>query len=308
MRVLAHIHTLNEAALIEQALDGLQRQTRPPDAIVIVDNGSTDGTLDRTFPEGVTVIRNPVDLGTSGSIAISFAHALEHEFDWTWVLDADSVPEPDVLENLLAFFERMPTTQQERVCFLAGWPLTGPADEIKQQPISLERGSLEFIPLTSARDFTQCDCTMWSGMLYRMAAVARIGLPTADYVLQVGEIEYGYRARQLGFTSYIVHNSVIRHDVGRNPGAVTRVRRFGPISLKFFETSPVRMYYSVRNMIYFWLYQYKPRRLPPALWAIGRAFFVTSRFLVRPVSRRRHLIACIRGIRDGLTMHMERRY
>ena len=62
-----------------------------------------------------------------------------------------------------------------------------------------------------------------------MAAVARIGLPTADYVVDMGEIEYGYRARQLGFTSYIVHNSVVRHDVGRDPGIVPRLYRFGPI-------------------------------------------------------------------------------
>src|SRR5215471_6459196 len=34
MRVLAHIHTLNDADVIEQALGGLLRQTRQPDGIV----------------------------------------------------------------------------------------------------------------------------------------------------------------------------------------------------------------------------------------------------------------------------------
>jgi glycosyltransferase involved in cell wall biosynthesis len=119
MRVLAHIHSFNEAAFIEQVLDGLQRQTQPPDAIVIVDNGSTDETLDRTFPESVTVIRNSTDLGTTGSVGVGFAHALKHEFDWIWVLDADSVLEPSALENLLAFVERMPPPEREEVCFLA---------------------------------------------------------------------------------------------------------------------------------------------------------------------------------------------
>ena len=103
MRILAHIHTHNEADFIEQALAGLQRQTRPPDAIVIVDNLSTDGTLDRIFPESVTVIRNPANIGIAGAVAIGLAHALKEKFDWTWVLDADSVPEPDALANLLSF-------------------------------------------------------------------------------------------------------------------------------------------------------------------------------------------------------------
>jgi rhamnopyranosyl-N-acetylglucosaminyl-diphospho-decaprenol beta-1,3/1,4-galactofuranosyltransferase len=98
MGILAHIHTHNEADFIEQALAGLQRQSRPPDAIVIVDNLSTDGTLDRIFPESVTVIRNPANIGVAGAVAIGLAHALKEKFDWTWVLD-----EPDALANLLSF-------------------------------------------------------------------------------------------------------------------------------------------------------------------------------------------------------------
>src|ERR1700730_2219295 len=107
MRVLAHIHTMNDAAVIEQVLDGLRRQTRPADAILIVDNASTDATLDRTFPENVTIIRNSENLGTSGAIRIGFAYALQHGFDWTWVFDADSVPKTDALEKLIAFLQRL---------------------------------------------------------------------------------------------------------------------------------------------------------------------------------------------------------
>jgi GT2 family glycosyltransferase len=124
MRVLAQIHTVNEAAFIQQALDGLQ-QARSADAIVIADNGSTDGTLDRTFPETIMVIRNPADLGTCGSVGVGFTHALKHEFDWIWVLDADSVPEPSAVENLLAFFDRMPPEEREEVCVLACRLATG---------------------------------------------------------------------------------------------------------------------------------------------------------------------------------------
>src|SRR5229473_1738365 len=124
MRVLAYIHTKNEADFIEQALEALRRQTRPPDAILIVDNGSTDGTLNRAFPEQVTVIRNPSDIGTSGSVRVGFAHAFEHGFDWMWILDADSMPESGMLAKLLAFFERLPPAQRERVCFLNGVALT----------------------------------------------------------------------------------------------------------------------------------------------------------------------------------------
>ena len=317
MRVLAHIHTMNDEAVIDQALEGLRRQTRPLDAILIVDNASTDGTLDRPFPETVTVIRNPENLGTSGTVRMGFAHGLEYGFDWIWIFDADSVPEPDALEKMLAFFECLPPEEREQVCFLAARPLTA-TGEIKEQPIRLEgpRG-MQLVPLPSgeritqsdSEGFTQCDCVLWSGSLYRATAVVRIGLPTADYMLDIAELEYGYRARQLGFTSYVVHNSVIHHDVGRNAGAAAqRLLKVGPWDLKLYEVSATRSYYSVRNVIYFWLYQSKPRRVPVVLRAFVRAGVFTLGFALRPFSHRPQLAACLRGIWDGLTRHMERRY
>lgn len=307
MRVLAHIHTFNEAKFIERALGALQRQTRRPDAIVIVDNASTDGTIDRIFPEAVTVICNPTNLGVSASVGIGLVHALTQEFDWTWILDADSIPEPDALENLLGFFERLPPLQREQVCFLA-CRLAAVRDETAHRPIILTRSGLEFVPLDAGAGYCQCDCFIWSGSLFRMAAVAKIGLPSADYYMDLAELEYGYRGKQLGLTGYIVNNGVLHHDVGRPGGVATRLWRFGPLSFRLVELSPHRCYYHVRNMIYFWLYQCRPYRPRWVFKSIVHAVFFPRTFAVRPVSHGRHLIACYRGAWDGLTGHIERRY
>jgi GT2 family glycosyltransferase len=307
MRVLAHIHTMNDAAVIEQVLDALRRQTRPPDAILIVDNASSDGTLDRAFPEDVEIVQNPLNLGTSGAVHIGLSYALEHEFDWAWIFDADSVPGPDVLENLLAFFERLAGAKREQVCFLGCWPLTSTGG-VKVGPIAFDGSELKYLSPSGSGCFTRCDCTLWSGSLYRMVAVARIGLPSVDYVLDVGEVEYGYRARQLGFISYLVHNAVIHHDVGRKPGSAGRLPGSGPGRSDSTDYVPARCYYLARNWIYFWLYQYTPRETRRALRAIVRSIVFSLRFAVRPMSYRLQLTACMRGIRDGLTMHMERRY
>jgi GT2 family glycosyltransferase len=307
MRILAHIHTFNDADVIQQALDALQRQTRQPDAIIVVDNASTDGTLDRTFAERVAVIRNPTNLGTSGAIRTGFAYALEEGFDWVWILDADSVPEPDALEHLLAFFEGLPPSERAQVCFL-GCRATAPGGENKdQQVIFKESGGKPALPEADA-GYSRCDCAIWSGSLYRMRAVETIGLPSADYVLDWAELEYGYRARQLGFMSYMVHSGVLHHDVGRSSGVVPQIYQFGPLKFELYDLSPTRCYYHVRNLIYFWLYQFKPRRLSRIVRNVGRSFAFATTFVMRPVSHRRQLIACLRGIRDGLTMHMERRH
>lgn len=311
MRVLAHVHTFNDAQVIEQALDALRRQTRPPNAVVIVDNASTDGTLDRIFPDGVTVIRNSTNTGSSGAVGVGFAHALKREFDWTWVLDADSVPEPDALENLLGFFEHLPHLQQEQVCFLA-CRLAAASGGVEGHPLVrphlLTRSGVEFVPLNAEAGYCQCDCFLWSGSLFRMAAVAKIGLPSADYFIDLAELEYGYRARQHGLTGYIVNDGVLHQDVGRPPGIWTRTWRFGPFSFRLYELSPLRCYYNVRNTLYFWLYECRPHRPRWIFRSIVHALFFPRTFVVRPSSHWPHFIACLRGAWDGLTGHMERRY
>ncbi len=309
MRVLAHIHTFNDAGFIEQALDALLRQTRPPDAIVIVDNASTDGTLDRTFPEGVAVVRNSTNLGTSGAIRISFTQALAQEFDWAWILDPDSVPEPDALENLLAFFEHLPPSEErERVCFLACRLATG-SGENEHRPMIFTDSTTEYAPIEGEAAYTRCDYFMWSGCLFRMPAVIQIGLPSADYFTDLTEVEYAYRAHQLGLTSYIVNSGVLHQDVGRPPGVVvTRIWNIGRLKLKFLEISPLRTYYYSRNLLYFWLYQCRPLRPQGIVRCIHHVLFFPAGFALRPVSHRRQLIACMRGLWDGLTGRIERRY
>jgi rhamnopyranosyl-N-acetylglucosaminyl-diphospho-decaprenol beta-1,3/1,4-galactofuranosyltransferase len=307
MRVLAHVHTFDDSDVIEQALDALLRQTRRPDAILIVDNASTDGTLERTFPEQVTIIRHPLNLGTSGAIRTGFTYALEHEFDWVWIFDADSAPEPDALKNLLHFFARLPPSQQEQVCFLVCRPVSA-TGQTKHEPMIFTDSGAEPAPPAPDAGYSRCDCALWSGSLYRMAAVNKIGLPDADYVLDWAELEYGYRARQLGFTSYMVDRCVLHHDMGGTPGLAPQTCRLGPFRFQLYELSPPRCYYQVRNSIYFWLHQCKHRRMSRAVRNIGRSLVFTMTFAIRPISHRRQLIACLRGCWDGLTMHMERRH
>jgi GT2 family glycosyltransferase len=307
MRVLAHIHTFNDADVIERVITALEHQTRRPDAIVIVDNGSTDATLDRTFPECVTVIRNSDNLGTSGAVRVGFAYALEHAFDWTWVFDADSVPEANVLEDLLGLFFGMSPSAQKKVCFLA-CRVAARMGQARHEPMMFTASGGIIATAEQGGGYSRCDCALWSGSLYRMAAVAKIGLPQADYVLDWGELEYGYRAQQLGFASFMVHNCVLHHDTGGISGLAPRIGRFGPIRFPLYELSPIRCYYQVRNSIYFWLYQFHRPRLNRAVRNVVRSLAFTMTFAIQPFSHFRQLVACLRGLWHGLTGNIAARY
>jgi rhamnopyranosyl-N-acetylglucosaminyl-diphospho-decaprenol beta-1,3/1,4-galactofuranosyltransferase len=322
MRVLAHIHTFNDADIIDGTLDAVQHQTRPPDAILIVDNASTDGTLNRTFPEQVSVLRNAANLGTSGAVRIGFGQALERGFDWVWILDADSVPEPDALATLLDLYTGWPSCLQEETAFIACLPL----DQSDGQPLHgrlfTRYGRVVVAPEPEQRWY-MCHVTIWSGCLYRLAAVRRIGFPNPDYVLDRGELEYAYRVMKASYKAFIHRDAVIRHNIRGAPGLASKHLKVGPITLKFFELAPIRCYYTCRNTLYFTMYDSTDGHLAKLrdLWRLrsrpGRSFMsgvawqaalLTVNFVLRPRTHGAQIRACLRGIWDGLTGNIAARY
>src|SRR6266702_7046706 len=122
MRVLAHVHTLNDADIIDRTIESFQRQTCPVDGILLVDNASTDDTLEQPSVKHAPVLRHRENLGTSGTVIAGMQFALEHDYDWIWVFDADSAPEPDALERLLELYAGWSQDLQDQTAALACLP------------------------------------------------------------------------------------------------------------------------------------------------------------------------------------------
>jgi glycosyltransferase involved in cell wall biosynthesis len=320
MRVLAYVHTFNEAAVIDQAIAGIERQTRRPDALVIVDNGSTDGTLDRAFPKWAAIIRNGENIGVSGSIRNGFTYALEHGFDWIWILDADAVADPDALATLLDEYASWPSSRQEEAAFIACLPLDQPQNYPRHGCLFTAHGRVVVSPAPDQRCY-ECDLSIWSGCLYRLAAVRRIGLPNPDYFLDRSELEYSYRMIKAGYKGFIQQDAIVRQNIRGQP-LPKRIQN-GPITLNFFEAAPVRCYYICRNTLYFTIYDLtdgplaKSRELFRLLSTPGRSVpsgiawqttLFTLNFALRPLSHGAQARACLLGIWHGLTGNIAARF
>ncbi|MCU1413539.1 MAG: glycosyltransferase family 2 protein [Microbacteriaceae bacterium] len=85
------IPSLNDASMLKVCLDALAAQTRLPDEIVVVDNGSTDDTAEVARAAGARVITQPIR-GIYPATSAGYDAATG---DVIARLDADSIPAPD---------------------------------------------------------------------------------------------------------------------------------------------------------------------------------------------------------------------
>ncbi len=97
MKISATIPAYNAAAYIDAALDSIEAQTRPPDEIVLIDDGSTDGTGDIAEARGVRVVRQR----NSGIAAARNRCVAEARHELIAMIDADDLWMPHHLETLL---------------------------------------------------------------------------------------------------------------------------------------------------------------------------------------------------------------
>ncbi len=310
MRILVHIHTLNDEASIGHTLEAVQNQSYGVAEILLVDNGSTDGTLARSFLEAVTVMREPINVGTSGAVRKGLRYAFDHGYEWLWVLDGDSLPRPDALAKLVSLYESLGEAERAKVGVLSSSQALAGSVEMVQGRV-LTPGGPRRPTANDIGDYHECDCAIWSGSLLRVEAVMRVGFPRGgekgywdDLALDYGDMEFTYRMRRAGYKVLIDHSSLIDHPLG-----ATREKRILGWRVIGRNYSATRRYLFFRNLTFFWLYLYSEKNWPVLIiWFVQRLTVTILGILVLEGDRLAKISACVRGAWDGLLGRLDRSF
>ncbi len=100
-RVLALIPAWNEASRIGPIVE----EARVHLPVLVVDDGSTDGTAAVAEAVGATVVRHAENRRKGAALQTGFAWALEHGYDAVLTLDADGQHDPTEIPKFLAALE-----------------------------------------------------------------------------------------------------------------------------------------------------------------------------------------------------------
>ncbi|MEM9669035.1 MAG: glycosyltransferase family 2 protein [Pseudomonadota bacterium] len=106
-RVSVIVPTFNRVGYLKESLDSLLAQTRQPDEIWVIDDGSSDDTesVAKSFGERVNFFRKPENSGKAASLNMGLELI---SGDIVWIMDDDDIALPCCLETLLSLLDQTP--------------------------------------------------------------------------------------------------------------------------------------------------------------------------------------------------------
>ena len=98
--MLVAVLAFNEGNELQQLL--MRFPNRRPYDVLVIDDGSTDGTVPASIPPGISVLRNPVNVGLGASMKRAFRHALATRYDVIVIMAGNGKDDPAEIERLVA--------------------------------------------------------------------------------------------------------------------------------------------------------------------------------------------------------------
>lgn len=282
--VCAVIPTYDRRDLLLETLDGLARQTQPCDAALVVDNASTDGSAEAVAHRhpSVDVLRLATNTGSAGGFSAGIDWALRRGYDWVWLIDNDSIPDPDALGELLGAHARFPPGG--RPVLLASKVVWTDGSILPLNVPLFKRHEIETFYGAAAKATLSVRAAPYAGLLVSAEVIRRCGLPIAGYFLWNDDIEWTGRLLRNDF-GVLVPTSVLCHKTPGNPATVA-------------EAGP-RFFYEIRNKM--WMLRGSDAFGKAEKFRFGAMLMVrTFQFLRAEPSLPGALATVARGVAGGL--------
>ena len=204
------IPTWNHRDLLAECLASLTAQSRPPEEIVVVDDGSTDDSVAYVTREhpGVRLVRMEKNAGFCVAVNAGIRAATG---DWVFLLNNDMTLAPDCLERL------MDTVEDGRAALIA--PLVLFRDDPgtiysagDRQCVNGRPEAIGFRERLEGFQFPEQIFGVSGGAgLYRRDVFERVGLLDERFVAYYEDSDLNFRARLAGFDARFVCEAVAYH-------------------------------------------------------------------------------------------------
>ena len=218
----------NGRGFVEESVRSLLEQDLPGLEVLVVDNGSTDGSADeieRTFAGRVRLLRSPRNLGFGAGNNLGIREARGRH---VILLNNDAVAAPSFARELVAAAEG-----QDSVGMVAAKVLEYTRRDVLDtvghllypDGLNRGRGRLE----EDRGQYDACRTTLFpsgAAALYTRRMLDDIGLFDEGFFLYGDDAELGLRGRVAGWGCALAPRAIAYHHYSRSAGAYSRLKAF----------------------------------------------------------------------------------
>jgi GT2 family glycosyltransferase len=281
--VVLNWNGLNET---RSCLDALGKVTYPKVKVVVVDNGSTDGSVDVLQAEYPQVMLLPLseNVGFAGGNNHGLCHALRQGADYVLLLNNDARIAPDAVDVLVQ------AAQMDRQNGILGAIIYRDDDSQHIESaggwLNLYTGRFRHFETLPANQLYPYEVDIVSGcaMMIRREVMEEVGLLNECYFAYFEDAEWCMRVHRAGYRVVAVPGAQVWHRGSAASGG---------------SNAPLRIYYSVRNHLLMVNTQAPARHRLHRAWR--DAWIIALNFayvIVGPVVKVAGLRAFARGICD----------
>ena len=237
-RVGIVVVTYNRLKLLKEVIDSLRAQTYQNHRIVVVNNGSTDGTAEWLDEQTDLKIITQENLGGAGGFFTGMKYVAENDFDYCWVMDDDVICKANALEELISAYHAKEGVGYvcSKVEGIDGSPMNTPAVDVRPTA----NGYPYYCELID-RQMIKVVASTFVSVLLSTNTIRELGLPIKEFFIWGDDTEYTQRV-SARYECYMACKSVVVHKRAIQGG------------LNFLtETDPKRLknfFYSFRNIGY----------------------------------------------------------
>ena len=212
MNVLSIVVTYNRKKLLEECLTSLINQEKTKTDILVIDNNSDDGTdklVKKNFPD-IYYENTGKNLGGAGGFnyGLKKAFKLEKKYDYIWIMDDDTIPEKNVLFNLLkvaknlnddfGFISPKTVWKDNKLC------LMNRQSDLKGKLIN-----------ENTEDLTKLSRCTFVACFLNVKAIEDVGLPIKEFFIWSDDTEYTLRISKK-YSCYYLNSSKVIHKMNNN--------------------------------------------------------------------------------------------
>ncbi|MFC1645399.1 glycosyltransferase family 2 protein [Patescibacteria group bacterium] len=252
LKVFVVILNYNGKDVIERCLTSVLNSDYPNLEIVVVDNNSTDGSLEfikRKFSK-VHFIKNSRNIGFSAGNNVGIRFAIERMADYVFILNNDAWVEKNSITKLVEFTEK----NQEI-------SISNPLIMKNKREVWFEGGRIDWMKMKAyhLKNSQKTDYLTGCAMLIGKDVFKKIGLFDEDYFLYYEDVDFSVRAVRSGFGIGINRNSIIFHNESSETENPNKVYWLVLSALIFFKKhTPLRLRWWIS--VYSYLRRMKNRK------------------------------------------------